>query len=378
MTSSSVDAAADLTAAYVHIPFCARVCPYCDFNVVAGEDDLIDPYVDAVVAEIERTPRWETLDAVSFGGGTPSRVPARRLGRIIRTLDHRLGLGARAEISLEANPEDWSPRLASDLLEAGFTRVSFGVQSFEPRTLAALGRLHTPDQAVAAVAGAIRSGFQVNVDLIFGTPEETLDEWIAGVETALGLGIDHLSVYALTVERGTPLSRAIARGAPAPDEDFQAAEYEAVERRIRDLQRYEVSNYALPGRECRYNLITWAQGEYLGFGAGAHGHRSGVRTRNVRRIDAYLRRIEAGETPVQGTEQLDPWGREQERLILGLRRSAGVATGEGGRALLASAQGLRLLEAGVIAERDDRIVVLRPLLTDEVSRSVLALSHRDC
>jgi len=374
MTSNRVDAAAGLAAAYVHIPFCARVCPYCDFNVIAGRDDLIDRYVDAVAMEIERTSPWRTLNAVAFGGGTPSRVHYRHLRRIIEVLANRFGLSDGVEISLEANPEDWSEERAAEWVNAGFTRVSFGVQSFQPRILTSLGRLHTPAQAVDAVVGSMSAGLSVNVDLIFGTPGETLDEWAGGVQTAVRLGIDHLSTYALTVERGTPLSRAVTAGAPAPDEDLQAAEYEAAERRAGDLERYEVSNYALPGRECVYNLITWAQGEYVGIGAGAHGHREGTRTRNVRRIDAYLERVEAGEAPLQGSERLDPWRRELERLILGLRRAAGVVAGEGGGALLDSPQGRRLLEAGVIAADGDRIVVLRPLLTDTVSRAVLALS----
>ncbi len=374
MTSRSVDAAANQTAAYVHVPFCARVCPYCDFNVVAGKGHLVDRYTEAVVAEVARSTSWRPLDAVAFGGGTPSRMPASRLRRIIEAIDSRFGLAGAAEISLEANPEDWSPRLAAELREAGFTRVSFGVQSFDQKTLALLGRLHTPAQAVDAVVGAIEAGFSVNIDLIFGTPGETLEGWIHTVRTAIELESDHLSAYALTVERGTPLSRAVSAGAPAPDEDLQAAEYEAVEDLVGSLERYEVSNYARPGRECTYNLITWAQGEYMGFGAGAHGHRKGVRTRNVRRIDAYLERVERDESPIQGTERLDSWESEQERLVLGLRRTGGVVAGRGGDALLGSSWGRRLVEAGVIARYGDRIMVLRPLLTDEVSRAVLALA----
>jgi oxygen-independent coproporphyrinogen-3 oxidase len=373
-----MDAAANKAAAYVHIPFCARVCPYCDFNVVAGKEHLVDRYTEALVTEVGRSTPWRPLDAVAFGGGTPSRVPVRQLGRILEAIEDRFGLSDAAEISLEVNPEDWSPRLATELLEAGFTRVSFGVQSFDPRTLTSLGRIHTPAQAVAAVANAVEAGLSVNVDLIFGTPGETLEEWVTNVRSAISLGLDHLSVYALTVERGTALSRAIAAGASPPDEDLQAAEYEAVEGLVGGLERYEVSNYAVSGRECVYNMITWAQGEYLGFGAGAHGHRDRTRTRNVRRIDAYLDRMARGDSPIQGTERLDPWGREQERLVLGIRRTAGVVAGRGGEALLDSAWGERLVDAGVIAAREDRLVVLRPLLTDEVSRAVLALSDRDC
>jgi oxygen-independent coproporphyrinogen III oxidase len=377
-TAATVDGASDKIAAYVHVPFCARVCPYCDFNVVAGRDELVGRYVDAVVAEIGWSSPWRSLDSISIGGGTPSRVPPKLLGRIVGALVERFGVVPDTEIGLEANPEDWNADLSAVLRDVGFTRVSFGVQSFDPTILARLGRLHTPDQASRAVLDARTAGFSVNIDLIFGTPGETVAGWSETVRNALALEPDHLSTYALTVERGTALSRAVAAGYPAPDEDLQAEEYEMLDRLTGDLVRYEVSNYARPGHECLYNLITWAQGEYAAFGAGAHGHREGVRTRNVRRIDAYLDRIDAGRDPVQKRERLDPWEREKERLLLGLRRTAGAASGEAGAALVASDWGRRLMDAGVVAETGDRIVVQRPLLTDEVSRAVLALSVGDC
>lgn len=371
------DAAAVDRAAYVHVPFCRRVCPYCDFAVVAGADHLAERYVEAVVAEIEREPTWGPLHAVAFGGGTPSRLSVEQLGRIVAALRDRFGLVDGAEVSLEANPEDWRPGLAGRLGAVGFTRVSLGVQSFDAETLAALGRLHGPAEAKGAVRDVKAAGLSTNVDLIFGTPGETMQRWLRSVDTALALGPDHLSVYALTVERGTELGRAVASGAPAPDPDLQAAMYEAAGERI-GLVRYEVSNFARPGHVCRYNLITWAQGEYVAFGAAAHDHRDGVRHRNVRRIDRYLERIEAGDSPVQGVERLDAWGRELERVFLGLRRVAGVEPGSAGRALLETSAGRRLLEAGVIELLQGRLVVAKPLLTDEVSREVLALKRADC
>ncbi|NOY57081.1 MAG: radical SAM family heme chaperone HemW [Actinobacteria bacterium] len=374
------DAASSLAAAYVHVPFCARLCPYCDFNVVVGRDDLIERYVSAVVAEIEREPVWRQLDAVYVGGGTPSRVPPVLLASIVDALERRFGFVPGVEISLEANPEDWTLAVGDGLREAGFTRVSFGVQSFDHEVLNALGRMHSPERAETAVGAARLTGFSVNVDLIFGTPGERKTDWIAGVARTFSLAPDHVSAYALTIERGTALGRAVAAGAPAPDEDLQADDYEALEKAARaaGLVRYEVSNYARPGHTCVYNLVTWAQGDYLAFGAGAHGHRNGERFRNVRRIDAYLDRVEAGIRPVQGTERLDPWGREQERLLLGLRRTAGVEAGDGGIHLLESAWGTRLEHAGVIDLEGSRLRVRRPLLTDEVSRAVLALSGCDC
>ncbi len=371
------DAAGAERAAYVHVPFCRRVCPYCDFAVVAGVDHLTERYVDAVVAEIEREPTWGPLHAVAFGGGTPSRLSPSQLERIVSVLRDRFGLVDGAEVSLEANPEDWHEGLGDRLAAAGFTRASLGVQSFDEDVLAALGRLHGSGEAIAAFGDAKAAGLSTNLDLIFGTPGETLERWLATVEVAVALNPDHLSVYALTVERGTELSRAVASGAPAPDPDLQAAMYEAVLDRV-GLVRYEVSNFARPGHACRYNLITWAQGEYVAFGAAAHRHRDRVRRRNVRRIDRYLERVEAGASPVQGEERLDAWGREVERVFLGLRRAAGVTAGCAGTALLESPAGRRLLDAGVIGRRSGRLVVTNPLLTDEASRAVLALEEVDC
>lgn len=370
------DAAGAWSAAYVHVPFCARVCPYCDFAVVAGRDEEIGRYVVALQKEIGLEPMWRPLDAVYVGGGTPSRLAPEKLGAVVRELRERFGLNDHAEVSLEANPEDWSPGLADGLRHAGFNRVSFGVQSFDPDVLRSLGRMHGPDQAEAAVSIARRSGFEsINIDLIFGTPGETDASWRGTVDRALGLEPDHLSLYALTVERGTALSRAIAAGAPAPDPDIQADAYELAGELCRSagLDRYEVSNWARPGHACVYNLITWAQGEYLAFGIGAHGHRDGIRRRNIRKLDAYLARVESGTRPLQGTETLNSWQREQERLLVGLRRRAGVVPGAGGAALLASPWGERLQRAGVLGLRGGRVVVLRPLLGDEVGRAVLAL-----
>ncbi len=367
--------------AYVHIPFCARICPYCDFAVVAGRDDLAGRYLDAVVAEIAMEPPWSPLDAVAFGGGTPSQFPAAGLGRLLAALRDRFGLAAGAEVSLEANPEDWTPALAEALLAAGFDRVSFGVQSFDPDVLARLGRRHTPAGGERAVTGARRAGFRsVSLDLIFGTPGESPASWEATVDRALALRPDHLSAYALTVERGTPLGREVAAGAPAPDPDDQADKYLHLEEAAAaaGLDRYEVSNFARPGHACRYNLLTWAQGEYLAFGNGAHGHRAGVRRRNVRRLDAYLAGVEAGERPEAGREAVAGFAAEQERLLLGLRRAAGVATGAAGAALLRSPWGRRLVDAGVLAGHGERLLVAQPLLTDEVARAVLALESADC
>lgn len=371
------DRAGGWAAAYIHIPFCSRLCPYCDFAVVTRREGEIDRYMQALGAEIESEPAWKQLDAIYFGGGTPSLVEPSQLAQILERLNKHFGLAADAEISLEANPEDWTPTKAVELFEAGFTRVSFGAQSFEQRTLIALGRRHRPQQVEEAVASARAAGFRsVNLDLIYGTAGEDLARWTTSVDRALGLGLDHLSCYGLTVEPGTDLYRRVAAGSPAPDPDLQADQWEAADALATSagLVRYEVSNWARPGHPVRYNLSVWAQAEFCGFGLSAHRFRDGIRSHNYRHFDTYLDRAAAGKgAAVAGRDEVSGWDRELERLFLGVRRAAGVRSGEGGAALAASLDGKRLEDAGVIDSDGDRLQVRKPLLTDAVSRAVLAL-----
>lgn len=372
-----VDAAATRVAAYVHVPFCRRLCPYCDFAVQVGGD--IDRYVAAVLAEIDAAePFPRPLDAIYLGGGTPTALPTEALHRLLDHLAQRFGIAADAEVSLEANPEDVTAVSTESWRSVGFNRISLGVQSLDPPTLVALGRGHDATTARTALDTAREAFPAVNADLIFGTPGDA--GWEESVEGVLAAGVDHLSVYALTVERGTALSRAIVAGAPAPDPDIQAEAYLVAEAAATaaGLVRYETSNYARPGHGCVYNLVTWAQGEYAAFGNGAHRHRDGERSWNLRRVDRYVERALAGESPVAGAERLDAWGREVERVMLGLRRSAGVRTGVAGTALLASEEGGRLSAAGVLGAVGDRIVVTRPLLGDAVGRALLALDPVEC
>lgn len=373
--------ASTLRSAYVHIPFCARVCPYCDFAVVAGEDELTDRYLAALLAEIGQTPSIGSLDAVYVGGGTPSRFGEARLAAVLETLRINYGFNTDVEVSLEANPEDGTLSWAEALMRAGFTRVSFGAQSFDQMVLTYLGRVHTPEDIAAALAVVRKAGFSsINLDLIFGSPVESLDSWRQTLTTALTLRPEHVSTYALTVEKGTELSRQVSLGAPAPDVDDQADKWElAAELLGADgFERYEISNYARPDHRCRYNLSVWDQGEYLGFGNGAHRHVEGVRSNNPRRLHAYLEAVESGRLPKRSGASDTAWEREVERVFLGLRRTSGVVAGLAGRTLLESAGGVRLLEAGVIATKDGRIIVTKPLLTDEVSRLLLSLSAVDC
>jgi oxygen-independent coproporphyrinogen-3 oxidase len=376
MSPEEADSHVGAAAAYVHIPFCSRVCPYCDFAVVAGKDHLIERYVAALVRQIELSGHWRALDAVYFGGGTPSHFDPDLLGRVIEALADTHGIGPGAEVSIEANPEDFTVDAATRLRDRGFDRVSFGAQSFDPRVLDSLGRRHHPQDIIRSVAAASEAGFEeVSLDLIFGTPAEDEGSWAATLERAMETAPTHVSCYALTVEPGTPLGRSVASGAPGPDPDAQADRYEAAERSLADAgyERYEVSNWAVPGHGCRYNLIVWAQGEYLAYGNGAHGHRNGVRYRNIRHLETFMSAVEEGRSPVAGEESIVGWAGEIDRLFVGLRRTVGVSAGPGTKALVETDEGRRLLEAGVIEASEGRLRITRPLLGDVVQRLVLDL-----
>jgi putative oxygen-independent coproporphyrinogen III oxidase len=367
---------------YIHIPFCRRRCPYCDFAVVADGESAVShhAYVDAVLADMGQEEPWQSISAINFGGGTPSAVDPSLIAQLITRCSDVADVVARAEVSLEANPEDWSPAFGTELRAAGVNRITFGVQSLDETILGALGRIHNAATATRAITEARKLGFSVGADLIFGTPTESLESWRATLEATLAAGIDHLSAYGLTVERGTALSRAVAAGSPAPDPDDQADKYELAQVLAANsgLVQYEVSNYARPGHHCVYNLSTWAQGEYLGFGIGAHGHRGGERYRNVRRIERYVEMVGAGERPWAGADRATQHERRIERLFLGLRRMAGVSVDTTVTEFLASPDGQRCVSAGLIDVVDGRLLITTPLLADTVARSVLSLSPDDC
>lgn len=380
MSVFDVDRHADMAAAYVHVPFCSAVCPYCDFAVVAGADDLAGRYIDAVIAEIQASDRWGPLDAVYFGGGTPSHVDPSLLERVLEALRRRHEFTEGAEISLEANPEDFGLDRAERLLSAGFNRVSFGAQSFDDAVLGRLGRRHRAPDIGVSVDNARRAGFEnISLDLIFGAADESDRSWAETLGRAVALAPDHVSCYALTVEPGTPLHREVKAGADAPDPDTQADRYELAEQLLAEagLTRYEVSNWSLPGYECRYNLTVWAQGQYEAYGNGAHRFRKGVRSHNVRRVDAYIDRMEKGSSPVSGRERITGWNEEIDRLFVGMRRAAGVGPGPGVEALLGTPGGSLLLRERIIEVDDGRLVVRRPLLSDEVHRQILDLQPPD-
>jgi putative oxygen-independent coproporphyrinogen III oxidase len=378
------DIAADWKSAYVHVPFCLRRCPYCDFAIIdesSGASLSHAAYVDALLAEIAMETSFGPLDAINLGGGTPSRFTPDQLRRITDGLRDQFGLSDNAEVSLEINPEDWSSDFGSGLVDAGFSRVSIGAQSFDPAVLQALGRQHTPEMIRVAAQGAMEAGISsVGIDLIFGHPTESADSWERTIAKAMDLDIDHISTYSLTIEPGTELSRAVSQGAPAPDDDVQADRYQRFEQVAGSygFVRYEISNHARVGHACRYNLATWAHGEYVAFGIGAHDHRWGTRARNHRRPDRYIEAIEGGKRPRVDVEHLTDAEQERDRLMVGLRLAAGTPLTATARSFADSRDGARFIDAGIVQVDSDRMRVTDPMMSDAVIRDALSVSSSDC
>ncbi|KAF0108877.1 MAG: oxygen-independent coproporphyrinogen III oxidase [Anaerolineaceae bacterium] len=332
---------------YLHVPFCKHRCAYCDFNTYAGQEALIPDYVDALVREIESVahsaPEQLAVHTIFFGGGTPSLLTSKQFEQIFRALRGHFDL-SDLETSLEANPGTVSLDTLRDLRSLGFNRISFGVQSFHANELRQLERIHDPFDVFDAVTWARRAGFEnLNLDLIFGLPQQSLDRWSATVKRAVGLAPEHLSLYALTVEHGTPFGRWAARGLlPVPDADAAAEMYEWAGDFLSasGYEQYEISNWAKPGFQCEHNLQTWRNQPYLGFGAGAHGYAAGVRYSNVLRIKTYIERLTNPESRTVNIEfpfspatvnRLPSTVRSemQETMMLGLRlTSEGVSAAD--------------------------------------------------
>jgi len=371
---------------YVHVPFCQKHCPYCDFAVVTGMLHRAPEYVDALCAEIRagaaRYAPNPPVTTVFLGGGTPSLLPAVQVARILDTIRECFTMQPDAEVTLEANPGPLRPRHLAGFRAAGVTRLSVGMQTFNPRGLADLGRLHTPEDGHAALANARAVGFDdVSLDLIFGWEGQTLADWRADLETAIALRPEHLSVYSLTVEEGTPLAHAVLTGvATLPDDDATADMFLLADEllTVAGYVHYEVSNYALPGHRSRHNGSYWQNGDYLGFGVGAHSHRHDRRWWNARDLHTYLARMEAGDDPVDGDETLTETMAINETMMLGLRLVEGInedaVRQRHGRTVDAAygvvlaeyvAQGLVVREGGRLA-----LTVRGRLLTDAIAARV--------
>ena len=310
---------------YVHVPFCRSRCDYCSFATWTDRGHLVDDYVDAVVADIERAVAggMTVADTVFVGGGTPTLIDPAHIARIIAAVP----LAADPEITVECNPDDVTGSLMDTFAGAGVNRVSIGVQSMVPHVLTALGRVHDPANVRAAVGHARDAGIdRVNLDLIYGAAGESTDDWRATLEGALDLSPTHVSAYALTVEAGTPLADDPARH---PDDDEQADKYVIADDMLTSagLANYEISNWSLPGHECRHNMVYWDQGNYRGFGCAAHSHHDGRRWWNVRTPDRYVDLVRTGGSVTAADEHLEPAVREFERLELSLRTRRGVPVG---------------------------------------------------
>lgn len=323
---------------YVHVPFCATRCGYCDFNTYTagelGSDASPRSWLNGLRGELELACRVlgqpPTADTVFVGGGTPSLLGADGLAEVLDVIRATFGLTPGAEVTTESNPESTSPAFFSGIRAAGYTRVSLGMQSVQPHVLRVLDRVHTPGRPVAAAVEARAAGFDhVSLDLIYGTPGETEADLRASLDAAVGSGTDHVSAYSLLVEDGTALARRVRKGElPAPDEDVLAADYELIDDVLSQagLRWYEVSNWASSAAaRCQHNVGYWRGGDWWGAGPGAHSHVRGVRWWNVKHPARYASTLAAGQAPVSGHEVLTADERHMERVMLELRTADGLA-----------------------------------------------------
>jgi len=314
-------------AAYVHVPFCRHHCGYCNFTVIAGRDDLIGDYLTAIDAELSGLAQQRKIETLFVGGGTPTHLPPGQLAQLLDTIHRWFSFSPGHEFTIEANPADLTAAMAHLLAERGVTRVSLGGQSFNSQKLKLLERDHGPADVARSVELARAAGLRVSLDLIFGTPGETLDSWRQDLAAAIGLRPDHVSTYGLTYERGTTFWGRLARGDLARlDEELERAMYTlAIEQlAAAGYEHYEVSNFARPHCRCRHNEVYWAGDEYYAVGPGAARYTGGVRQMNHRSTTAWLRRVLSGQSPVAEQETLAPEDRSRELLVLGLRRLEGV------------------------------------------------------
>ena len=375
---------------YVHVPFCRVRCGYCDFNTYTASELGDVPgasrtsYVEAAIGEVRLARRVLgdadlPVDTVFFGGGTPTLLPPEDLTRVVAAIDDEFGLAAGAEVTTESNPDSVDEAALATLRAGGINRVSFGMQSAVPHVLATLDRTHDPARVPQVVAWARAAGFeQVSLDLIYGTPGESLPDWRASLEAALACDPDHLSAYALIVEDGTALARRIRRGDVAmPDDDDLADKYVLADDVLEaaGLSWYEVSNWARDeAAACRHNVGYWTGADWWGVGPGAHSHVGGVRWWNVKHPTAYAQRIGAGASPAHAREPLDEETRRVERVLLETRLRSGLPVDvldDQGRAALSAQVERGLVEPDAV--RTGRVVLTRRgrLLADAVVRDLL-------
>ncbi|MCX2726656.1 radical SAM family heme chaperone HemW [Thermomicrobium sp. 4228-Ro] len=312
---------------YIHIPFCRRICPYCDFNVYARQEPLIPAYLAALTRELELiAARWGRgpLQTIYLGGGTPSLLEPGQIAAVLEAIARTFDVLPGAEVSLEANPETVDRNKLAGYRSAGVNRLSIGVQTLAPHGLKVLGRAHRPEMPERAFRAARDAGFEnVNLDLISGWPGQTRADWLHDLSTVLSWEPEHLSLYALTIEPGTPYERGVQRGVLRPLDDDAVAELAELAMDLlaqRGYEHYEVSNWARERSfRSRHNQIYWRNGWYIGAGAGAHGYLGGIRMVNERLPARYIERVRAGDLPVREEEPIDPRTEAIETMILGIR-----------------------------------------------------------
>ena len=387
-----IDASTSFSA-YLHVPFCRVRCGYCDFNTYTSNElrgARQEDYASTLITEIELARRvlsdageLRPMDTVFFGGGTPTLLPAGDLARMLTAATDAFGLRDGAEVTVEANPDTVTPAVAQTLADAGVTRLSIGMQSAVPHVLAALDRTHEPSNVQTAVEAARGAGLAVSVDLIYGAPGESLEDWRASLDAALALDPDHISAYALIIEDGTKLARQIRRGeVPEPSDDLQADMYELADRVLAEagFEWYEVSNWSRPSHvsgtadnRSRHNLAYWRGTDWWGFGPGAHSHVAGLRWWNVKHPAAYAQRLAGGESPAAGTERPDDESRMLERVLLLSRIREGLVIAELPEANRSRVAGLiadGLVDAGAALGGRVQLTLKGRLLADAVVREL--------
>jgi putative oxygen-independent coproporphyrinogen III oxidase len=373
---------------YVHVPFCRVRCGYCDFNTYTltelGPGATTASYADTALRELDLAvrvlgPAAPAVRTVFVGGGTPTLLPAADLVRLLHGIRDRFGLTPDVEVTTEANPDSVTPADLRTLADGGFTRVSFGMQSAVPHVLATLERTHVPAGVGRAVAAARAAGLRTSVDLIYGTPGESLDDWRASLEAAIALAPGHISAYALVVEEGTRLAAQVRRGEVAvPDDDDEADKYELADALLSaaGYEWYEVSNWARDAADrCHHNELYWQGATWWGIGPGAHSHVGGVRWWNVKHPRAYAAALEAGRSPAAGRETLTEAQRHDEEVLLGVRLREGLpldVLAPRGREAVAGLIADGLVDGPAVLREGRVVLTLRGrLLADTVVRSLL-------
>jgi oxygen-independent coproporphyrinogen-3 oxidase len=315
---------------YIHIPFCKSKCDYCDFYSLAGHEEQMSRYQKALLAHIKALAplvRGRPVDTIYFGGGTPSYYGEKRLRELLSALQHHFSVSRQAEITVECNPDSVEPRAIARLRRAGVNRISLGVQSADPGQLRCLHRIHTPRQAAQAVQDIRQAKIDnLSLDLIYGLPGQTMENWLETLSAAIALDPEHLSCYGLKVEEGTPLARRVAQGEEIPDGDCQADLYLKTVEVLQKAgyRQYEISNFAKTGKESRHNLKYWMGREYLGFGPGAHSYFAGRRYAYPRDLDGYIQGALSKHLVREEDQVITPPERAKEYLLLRLRTTRGI------------------------------------------------------